>query len=108
MFRPYRIKRRDAESMEELMKKFIRQRGLTPGINCQTVFRAWDKVSGAAAYTIRRFYRDGVLYCAISSSVIRSQLHFRKDEILLALNAELGADPVYDPAGGFVKKIVLR
>jgi hypothetical protein len=35
---------------------------------------AWDQASGAAPYTIKRYFRDGKLFITLSSSVLCSQL----------------------------------
>lgn len=108
MFRTYKINRRDAEPMEDLMKLFLKRTGLAFGMNCQLVFNAWDKVSGAGRYTSRKFYKDGVLWCTISSSVVRNQLYFQKDAILLELNKALKEEKLFDLSKGLVSSIVLR
>lgn len=94
--------------MSEIMKLFVRRGGLSTGVNLQIIFHAWDKVSGAGPYTLRKFFRNGILYCSISSSVVRNQLYFRRDALLSSLNAELASDNLYDKGKGMVKAIVLR
>ncbi len=108
MFKPYKIDRREVLPMSSVMKLLIRRRGLSPGMNCQFIFQAWDKVSGAACYTLRKYFKDGVLYVGISSSVVRNQLYFRKNAIVRQINDELAAEPLYDSGKGFVKNIILR
>jgi hypothetical protein len=68
--------------MTELVMEYIREMKLTTGFNTHRIFEAWDQVSGASRYTISRFYRDGMLYCTISSSVVRNQLYFQKDVLV--------------------------
>lgn len=94
--------------MDALIVEYIRQMKLTSGLNRQKIFNAWDKVSGAGRYTLGKFYSKGVLYCTISSSVLRSQLYLQRETILEALNAELEKDPQYDRGQGPVKSIVLK
>lgn len=108
MFRPYKIKKTDPEPMEKLMKLFIVKNGLATGMNCQMVFEAWNKVSGAASFTIGKFYRDGTLYCTISSSVVRNQLYFQKDTLVSLLNEELRKNPLFDLKKGLVKNLILK
>ena len=108
MFRPYKIERREAEPMEEIMKLFLRKRGLGTRMNAQLISDAWDRVSGASAYTIGRFYRDGVLTVTLSSSVARNQLYYRREELVKALNRELEKESLFDREKGLVKSIVLR
>lgn len=90
------------------MKLFISRNGLTTGVNCQMVFEAWDQVSGAGAYTIGKFYRQGNLYCTISSSVVRNQLYFQKDALVELLNETLRKNPLFDQKKGLVKNIILK
>lgn len=87
-----RIGRKDAKGMEELITQYIREMKLTSGFNRQRIFEAWDAVSGASRYTIDRFFRDGMLYCTISSSVVRNQLYFQRDLLVQKMNEYLDAD----------------
>lgn len=105
-----RIGRKEAQGMSELIVQYIREMKLSSGFNRQRVFEAWDAVSGASRYTVDRFFRDGVLYCTISSSVVRNRLHFQRDVLLKELNAYLEAEGRYinNGDGQPVKNIVLK
>ena len=87
-----RIGRKDAQGMEELIGQYIREMKLSAGFNRQRIFEAWDAVSGASGYTLDRFYRDGMLYCTISSSVVRNQLYFQRDVLVQKMNEYLDKD----------------
>lgn len=103
--------RKEALSMDEIIPLFIKSRGLSAGLNTQRVFAAWDEVSGASEFTLRKFYRDGKLYVSLSSSMIRSQLEFQKDSVLCSINDFLLKDKLFDkecPKVGLVKEIILR
>lgn len=82
--------------MEALIADYIKEMKLEAGLNRQRVFEAWDTVSGAAAYTVDRFYKDGVLYCTIGSSVVRNQLYFQRNILMERMNRYLESD------GGFI------
>lgn len=105
-----RIGRKEAQGMSELIVQYIREMKLSSGFNRQRVFEAWDAVSGASRYTVGRFFRDGVLYCTISSSVVRNRLYFQRDVLLKELNAYLESEGRYidDGVGQPVKNIVLK
>lgn len=105
-----RIGRKEAQGMSELIMQYIREMKLSSGFNRQRVFEAWDAVSGASRYTVGRFFRDGVLYCTISSSVVRNRLYFQRDVLLKELNAYLESEGRYinDGDGQPVKNIVLK
>ena len=86
------IRRKEAVGMEALIADYIKEMKLEAGLNRQRVFEAWDTVSGAAAYTVDRFYRDGVLYCTIGSSVVRNQLYFQRNILMERMNRYLESD----------------
>ena len=103
--------RKDAQGMSELVKQFIQEMKLTSGFNCQRVFEAWDAVSGASRYTVGRYFRDGMLYITISSSVVRNQLYFQKDLLVRRINDVLKNDEMYvhdGKEGDVVKNLILR
>lgn len=105
------MQRKEAVGMEELVRMYIRDMKLESGLNRQRIFAAWNEVSGAARYTVGLYFKDGSLYCSISSSVVRNQLYFQKDVILRNMNEYLASDPLFvnDGRGGeAVKNIVLR
>lgn len=106
-----RIGRKEAQGMHELVEQYIREMKLSSGFNCQRVFEAWDVVSGASTYTVGRFYRDGMLYCTISSSVVRNQLYFQRDVLVQKMNEYLDKDEMVIRDGKnnpFIKNLILR
>lgn len=107
----YRIHRKQALGMEEVIDQYIRSMKLAAGLNTQRVFAAWDEVSGAASATLRRYYRDGVLRVSLSSSVLRFELGLQKAQMIERMNAWLLKDDLFvkdDPKVGLVKDIILK
>ena len=97
--------------MQELVELYIKEMKLTSGFNRQRIFEAWDVVSGASRFTLDRFFRDGMLYCTISSSVVRNQLYFQKDVLLQKINEHLKNDEMFvrdGIEGDVVKNLILR
>lgn len=108
---PSRIARKEPTPMNDLLRLWLKSMNLESSLNLQRIFAAWDKVTGAGGYTLNHFFKNGVLYCTISSSVVRSQLYFQRQAIRDALNAELEQDEMFtkdDPKVGYVKTIVLK
>lgn len=106
-----RIGRKDAQGMDELINLYIREMRLASGFNCRRVFDAWDFVSGASRHTVDRFFRDGVLYCTIGSSVVRNQLYFQRDVLVRKMNEYLDEDPMVIRTGDdepLVRTLVLK
>jgi hypothetical protein len=107
----YRIHRKQALGMEEVIDQYIRSMKLAAGLNTQRVFAAWDEVSGAASATLRRYYRDGVLRVSLASSVQRFELGLQKAQMIERMNAWLLQDDLFvmdDPKVGLVKDIILK
>ncbi len=106
------LRRREAVNIGSMLRVYLKDSGLMLGWNSNRVYMAWDKVSGVASRTLSRNLVKGVLYCGLSSSMVRNQLYFQKDVLLEALNRELRADPMFFgmPADGSdpVKALVFR
>jgi Protein of unknown function (DUF721). len=106
-----RVARKTAVPLSELIREYIRTSQLTPGLNTQRIFAAWDTASGAGRYTVRRFFRDGRLYITVDSSVVRSQLSFQRDALIEKINALLAQDELFtrdDARVGCVRELILK
>ncbi|HIZ87572.1 MAG TPA: DUF721 domain-containing protein [Candidatus Coprenecus pullistercoris] len=86
----------------EALGEYVRETGLTGRFLSMDVSQAWLSVVDGreAAATRSSRFSDGVLYCTVSSSIIRSRLQFRAEEIRHRINVVMGGD--------VVRKIVLR
>jgi len=106
-----RIDRKEAVRMDVLIKTFLRTQHMTARVNTGRIYTAWDEISGAAPYTLRRYYRAGTLYITLSSAVIRSQLFSRRDYLKDQINLRLADDPLFnreDRLVGLVQQIILK
>lgn len=106
-----KLRRQEAVGLDELVKQFIKDMKLDAGLNRQRVSEAWDAVSGAGRYTLDVALEKGVLYCTISSSMIRNQLYFQKDVLAEAVNEALRKDQLFIwdwTKGPCVRTLVLR
>ena len=105
-----RIARKSAQPLVEVLKEMLVEGKASGTHNSYRIFAAWDSVSGAAPYTIKRFFRDGKLYITLSSSVICSQLAMQKDTLRNKLNAVLANDDLYigQISEGPVKELILK
>lgn len=105
------MKRREPQTIDKLIEECIRDMKLEVGLNDMRIFAAWDKVSGAAEYTMDKYFRNGTLCCSISSSVVRSMLTVRREQLLRQINAELRNEAGTISGRGKVlevKRLVLR
>lgn len=105
-----RIARKNALPLVEVFKQMLAESGASATHNTNLIFSAWDTVSGAGAYTIKRFFRDGKLYITLSSSVICSQLAMQKDVLVAKINSSLAGNELYigQAVDGPVKQLILK
>ena len=107
----YRFERQEAQDMDKLISSFIKEMQLTNSLNRQRIMLAWDEDSGAGAQTVDKFVKEGKLYCFISSSVVRTNLMFKKKAILKELNERLRSDRFFTKnreETQWIKDIILR
>ena len=106
-----RIHRKEAVGMDKIVEEYIKSMKIAAGLNTQRVFAAWDACSGAAPYTLRRFFRGGKLYITLNSSVVRSQLFLQKDLLIEKMNAFLSQDALFtndNKTVGFIQELILK
>jgi len=105
----YRIARKEAIALDELIGQYVRTMKLSSGLDRRLIFKAWDTVSGVGDCTIGKYFRDGTLYITLSSSVVRNQLSFQKAALIEAMNRELLKENLFSGDGGSViKSLVLK
>ena len=107
----YRIKRKNALPLGAAIKEYLRASHLTTGLNTRLIFKAWDDVSGAGPFTLKRYFRNGKLYITLNSSVVLSQLRARKEFLIDMLNDRLSRDELFeqeDQNATWVEEIILK
>lgn len=110
-FENIRFTRKEALSMEEVVARYIKSMKLAAGLNTHRIYEAWDACSGAARFTLKRFYKSGKLYITLSSSVVRNQLYFQRDLLIEKMNAHLSGDPLFTPDNrsvSFIQELILK
>ena len=103
--------RKEAVGMDAMMKLFLHHYNLSPRLNTQRVFDAWDAVSGLKDLTLNKFYRDGKLFVSVSSSMVRSHVEFQKADMVRAINEHLREDSLFDKECtlvGYVKELIIK
>lgn len=105
-----KIQYRRYTTLGDALRLLLRQYGLAPELERRRIYEAWDTASGAGAYTVRRYFRDGRLHVTMSSSVLRSQLYFQRDALLEKMNALLRDDGLLAASSGrvYVKELILK
>lgn len=87
------MKRREAESIGQLIHKYLRQESLEGPLNERRLLDSWPELMGAhiASYTKQLYVRNQTLYVHLSSAVLRQELLMAKDLIIRKLNQNVGA-----------------
>ncbi|MBP5398674.1 MAG: DUF721 domain-containing protein [Bacteroidales bacterium] len=107
----YGFSRRQAEPILAIFLEWVVSEGGGPSYNAYRIEKAWKEVSGTQEHTVRTFFKDGILYVTLDSSVLRSHLSHLTDSLQGALNAALDRDERFLKGYSFsrkVDKIVLK
>ena len=96
------MKRENTQLISVIIQEFIKEAQLEEGLLRVKIFKVWDLVVGEAGAraTTNKFFRDGILYCTINSSMVRTQLYYRRDDIVAQMNKML--------SGNYVSKLILK
>lgn len=96
------MRQENFKKLSDLLQIFVKENGLEDGLTRVRIFKAWDIIVGerVAKATVNKFYKDGILFCTVNSSMIRSQLQFQTDSIQFNINKMLN--------NNLVNKIVIK
>lgn len=96
------MKQAKTEPINQIIERFLQQRGLSPRFKEQEVFQIWPEVVGGMIASRSRILRmtEGRLFVEFTSSVVRQEVAMVKEGIVRALNDRLG-DQV-------VKELIIR
>ncbi len=99
------MRREESRTIAEVLQEYIKEGNLESGLLSARIFEAWDlvlldmtapyyKTEEIPGLTLKKYYKDGVLSCKISSSVLRSQLYFQLESIRNRINTILQEEHV--------------
>lgn len=89
-------RKREANSMKDLMQSFIKENNLSKGMQKLKIEEVWAKLmgTGVVSYTDSVQLQGKTLIIKLSSSVLREELSYGKDKIIKMINQEMGEDLV--------------
>lgn len=92
------MKRIDAKPLGDLIKLFIKTLDIEEQINISKIYSAWDNVvdERISTRTISRNFRNGKLYCKLSSASAKAEIYPYRSEIKNKINKILGSEIVKD------------
>jgi len=86
------------KSINTIINGFLKNSGLSSGVNQQKAIEVWDDVVGKkiAENTEVLSVEHGVLFIRVSSSSWSQELQLKKKEILLKVNNKIGNKVITD------------
>lgn len=93
------MKRESSRLICDVISEYVKEDKMESGLLRARIFEAWDLVTGNPDYTSTKYYKEKVLTCKITSSVVRSQMRCYLDSYRNQLNTLLQGD--------YVDKIIL-
>ncbi len=96
----YRNNRNNSvQPLQDILKEIIgKQPSLSSGIYLSRIPEAWNEVMGPSVARVTKsvYFRNGVVYVALHSSIIRHELMMHRDQIIRNLNDRIGSIIVTD------------
>ena len=91
-------KRGELKNLSKIIEDVFSQKHFRIGIDNIKVQEAWVKTMGKniQKYTYKVYYRKGILYVKLKSSVLKEELTFEKVKIIKLINKELGKEYIKD------------
>ena len=86
----------------EILNEIIKTNKLEVGLDQVAVIESWKKLMGNGVnnYTQSISFRNGILYVALTSSVLRDELSYGKHKIIKMINEDIGRE--------VIREVVLR
>lgn len=91
-------KRGELKNLSKIIEDVFSQKHFRIGIDNIKVQEAWVKTMGnnIQKYTYKVYYKKGILYVKLKSSVLKEELTFEKVKIIKIINKELGKEYIKD------------
>lgn len=90
------MRRTEAESISDVMYRFLREQGLETPLNEFRLIQAWNSVMGktVSKYTLDLEVRNQTLYVTMGSASLKSEIMMRRTALVKALNDYVGAQVI--------------
>ena len=91
-------KRGELKNLSKIIEDVFSQKHFRIGIDNIKVQEAWVKTMGnnIQKYTYKVYYKKGILYVKLKSSVLKEEITFEKVKIIKLINKELGKEYIKD------------
>jgi predicted nucleic acid-binding Zn ribbon protein len=96
-------RKNSVQPLQDILREIMGQQpSISRGIYNSRIPGAWNEVVGPSAARVTKsvWFRNGVVYVTLHSSIIRSELMLHRDTIIRNMNEKIGS--------GVVTELVLR
>lgn len=93
------MRKKNTENIGDVLQQFLNEnQALKQRIAESRAIKGWTAILGNAvtSYTTSIYFRNGILYVNLSSSVLRSELILAKDKLITTLNDYAGMRIIND------------
>lgn len=92
------MRRKNAELLDDVLSRFLRQEGLETPLNEYRLIHAWPKVVGplVVRYTENLRIYNQILYVRLKSPSLRENLMMERKSLVTKLNATVGSLVIID------------
>ena len=98
-FRKNRPARKNTtQSLKDVLGEILNEPKLRKGVSEFKAVHYWEKVMGkpVARVTKNVYFRNGMLFVSLNSSVVRGELVMLKDKIIKNMNEAIGSETIRD------------
>lgn len=85
-----------AKNIGEILLEFIQKNKLSQGIDNVHIQEVWQKIGGVALYnyTQKIELKGSILFVTLTSPALRNELSYKKNNLVVLLNKELGKEVI--------------
>lgn len=91
-------RRSGINSLEDILKKISNKPKLKKKLESVEILDKLDEILGSnlVKYVSNKYFKSGVIYLQLSSSVLRSELSYQKQGLIDSINQSIGKKSVKD------------
>jgi hypothetical protein len=95
-------RKKSIQPLQEILKEIMGQPSISRGIYPSRIPNAWKAVMGPSVLRVTKniWYKNGVVYVSLNSSIIRNELMMHRDKIIREMNQYIGKP--------LIKKLIFR
>jgi predicted nucleic acid-binding Zn ribbon protein len=86
------------QPLQDILKEIMGRSSMSKGIYPSRIPKAWNEVMGPSVARVTKniYFRGGVVYVTLHSSVIRNELMMHRDQIIRNMNNNIGSTIVHE------------